>query len=501
MIQTRYNPVTYSAPSDSESSDDETVESFIKLTISSKNPCQPQVHYHSSCRHYGKATHHDSQSKKDDNDSRARLKLHQISLAKARNLVQEQNKKRQHEELQRLKQHISSLNSQFNQQQTDLEKDFATYKASKTKVVDDAIAVDKKNQEEEMKNKAAAKEKEEKEAKEKEALAEKNKALALKNKAEAEATAQKNKKLSSNRGGASSTGLEEYKKHMKVIENYKTVIKPKLDSNEAFRKQCFEARRLIKRTVAQIQYKSQVILDKWKVLENHLLKVKSQSEDAYHVLLNYLGKALLLQVRQEVDGAAFSAYFLAKMTALLCGSVPDLKDYIYGRLLKRCPYLVPNFFDDNPNLDHSAIKRLLHYQYDEQKNEFQPFLQHATQQRCYVMFFAALITTTTNGPGLPNNPFAIGLGWTWFARMLNMAQREINPLLLHGFLEIAGRHLLAAYPQQFPKALRLLYDQVIPTIPVHHAKDNVGAITSLKIYLEDYFQTGMLTPIPEVPPK
>ncbi|CAO3611662.1 unnamed protein product [Cunninghamella echinulata] len=283
---------------------------------------------------------------------------------------------------------------------------------------------------------------------------------------------------------------------MTTIENYKTNIRPRLQE-DAFRKQCFEARRVIKRTIIQIQFKEQIIIEKYKVLYNHLLTIKNQSNDAFHVLLNHLAKALLLQVRQEVDGSPFAAYFLGRLAVLLSGSIPEFKDYLFGRLLKRCPYLVPNYFDDDVTLSQEEIKKLLHYQYDEEKKEFQNFLQYAPKQRCYVMFFAAMIIFSP-GNGYPANPFPISLGWTWCARIMNMAQREITPLLIHSFLEIAGNHMLRAYPRQFPKVLDLLYHQILPSAPVHPTKDNVSHITGLKLYLEDYFKTGKLVPIPEV---
>jgi hypothetical protein len=56
-------------------------------------------------------------------------------------------------------------------------------------------------------------------------------------------------------------GLEEYKKYYATIENYRTVIRPKLE-DPVFRKQCFEARKVIKRTIAQLQPSHHVILEK-----------------------------------------------------------------------------------------------------------------------------------------------------------------------------------------------------------------------------------------------
>ncbi|CAO3598367.1 unnamed protein product [Absidia cylindrospora] len=443
-----------------------------------------------------------------------RLRAHRERLEQQRQLHLKQQLQRQADEFAKIEKLMESMKVSLANKEKELDRLFDADTAKHQKLIDDAIAYDLTKFEQEEKQRKAKDDAEKKE------LEEKKQQLEAKTKAKAQRKALKEleqKKLASNNGAASTTGLEEYKKHMAAIENYKKTIKPKLQ-DPTFRKQCFEARRLIKRTIIQIQFKNDIIIEKYQVLRDHLLSVKNQSVDAFHVLLNHLGKALMLQVRQEVDGAPFSAYFLAKLAALLSGAVPEFQDYLYGRLLKRCPYLVPNYFDFDSvsicaymctmtnhcfslfciqTLSHDEIKKLLHYQYDNEKKEFQPFLQYAPKQRCYVMFFAALITTVP-GSGFPENPFRMGLGWTWCARIMNMAQRDITPMLIHGFLEIAGNRMVQAYPRQFPKMLRLLYDQIIPTMPIHPTKDNVSAISVLKMYLEDYFNTGNMVPIPEV---
>lgn len=56
-------------------------------------------------------------------------------------------------------------------------------------------------------------------------------------------------------------GLEEYKKYFEKIEAYKANIRPKLQ-NDVFRKQCFQAKLVIKRTVSQLQADHRVIAEK-----------------------------------------------------------------------------------------------------------------------------------------------------------------------------------------------------------------------------------------------
>ncbi|KAI8338451.1 GLE1-like protein-domain-containing protein [Chlamydoabsidia padenii] len=412
-----------------------------------------------------------------------------------RQLHLEQQRQKHNAEIDKIQKLIASMKVSLADKEKELDSLLEADTKKDQKSIDDAIAydLDKFEQEEKLRKAKDDAEKKEQEEK-KQQLEAKNKAIAEK---EALRKAQE-KKLASNMGAASTAGLEEYNRHMEAINNFKKNIKPKLQ-DPTFRKQCFEARRLIKRSITQIQYRSNVIIEKYEQIRDHILSIKNQSQDAFHVLLNHVGKSLLLQVRQEVNGAPFSAYFLAKLAVLLAGAIPEFKDYLYGRLLKRCPYLVPNYFDFDPSLSSDQIKTLLHYEKVVDSTSFQPFLQHAGLQKCYVMFFAAMITTVT-GNGYPANPFNTGLGWTWCARIMNMSQREITPFLIHGFLEIAGHQMIQVYPRQFPKMMRLLYDKVLPTVPIMPEKDNAGVIATLKSYLEEYFQTGKMVPIPEVMP-
>lgn len=83
-------------------------------------------------------------------------------------------------------------------------------------------------------------------------------------------------------------------------------------------------------------------------MNNHLMTIKNQSEDAFQVMLNFLAKVFLLQVKQEIHATPHAAYFLARFAYLLCSTIPEFLDYLMGRLLKRCPYLIPQYHDDDP---------------------------------------------------------------------------------------------------------------------------------------------------------
>lgn len=55
----------------------------------------------------------------------------------------------------------------------------------------------------------------------------------------------------------------------------------------------------------------------------------------------------------------------------------------------------------------------------------------------------------------------LGLGWRWFADILNLPPRpNITLILLRVFLEEAGEMMMKAYPPQFPKIISLIRKKV-----------------------------------------
>lgn len=123
-------------------------------------------------------------------------------------------------------------------------------------------------------------------------------------------------------------------------------------------------------------------------------------------------------------------------------------------------------------------------------------MEHAESQHCYVMFYGALCQTLPD-PGQPENPFPISHAWIWLARICNMPPREITPILVSGFLEVTAKRLLEAYPNQTPKLLRLLRDEVCPSyIPISNV-DNKASISRIEMFLDDYFNKGQVNALPE----
>jgi hypothetical protein len=78
------------------------------------------------------------------------------------------------------------------------------------------------------------------------------------------------------------------------------------------------------------------------------MSVKKESYEAFEVMLNSLAKIFLGQVKQEIHTLHNAGYHLARFAYLMCSTVPEFLDYLMGRLIKRCQYLIPRYHDDDP---------------------------------------------------------------------------------------------------------------------------------------------------------
>ncbi|KAG2228591.1 hypothetical protein INT48_006016 [Thamnidium elegans] len=296
------------------------------------------------------------------------------------------------------------------------------------------------------------------------------------------------------------SGLEEFKKYYAKIEHYKVAFKPKMD-DAAFSKAWFIKKKGIKRTISQLTSNHEFIFTKYKEIYALLMNIKQESNDAFEVTLNYLSKEILRQVEVDVSNKPYCAYIFARFTYMICSSIPEFTDYLLGRLYKRCPYIVPQFHDDDPTLSKKEMQKRLRYTYsDKQEKVGETFLLHAERNKGFIMFYVALCSTIPD-PGHPQNPFSIKSVWIYLARLLNMSLRPISPFLVGGVLNIAGKGLLDNYPNQAPKLFRLLQDTVLPLMLAERTNDSNSAIISVGNFLSTYFEKGVAEIISETPPE
>ncbi|KAI8095701.1 GLE1-like protein-domain-containing protein [Thamnidium elegans] len=412
-----------------------------------------------------------------------KLQQHQLKVEKEREMFLEKLRKKKEEDKKKYDSIMSEL-SNLTLDEKKLDKEFQEELAKQRKSVEEAIAYDRKIRETETAEARSKAEKEQKELEQEELKKKENEKL---------------KKMKES-NATSLSGLEEFKKYYAKIEHYKVAFKPKMD-DAAFSKAWFIKKKGIKRTISQLTSNHEFIFTKYKEIYALLMNIKQESNDAFEVTLNYLSKEILRQVEVDVSNKPYCAYIFARFTYMICSSIPEFTDYLLGRLYKRCPYIVPQFHDDDPTLSKKEMQKRLRYTYsDKQEKVGETFLLHAERNKGFIMFYVALCSTIPD-PGHPQNPFSIKSVWIYLARLLNMSLRPISPFLVGGVLNIAGKGLLDNYPNQAPKLFRLLQDTVLPLMLAERTNDSNSAIISVGNFLSTYFEKGVAEIISETPPE
>ncbi|GAA5809357.1 hypothetical protein MFLAVUS_002765 [Mucor flavus] len=411
-----------------------------------------------------------------------KLQQHQLNVQKERENYLETLRKKKEEE-KKIYDSLLTEVSNLTLDEEKLNKEFQDELKKQRKAVEEAIAYDRKRTETET---AEARSKAEKEQKELEAKERKEKEI---------------KKLKEMQDSdASLSGLEYFKKYYAKIEQYRDTFKPKLQ-DAAFSKAWFKRKSGIRRTISQLTSNHEFIFTKYKDIYALLMSIKQESNDAYEITLNYLAKEILGQVAQDVANKPYCAYIYARFTYMICSSIPEFTDYLLGRLYKRCPYVVPQFYDGDPNISDKELRAKLRYTYSDKKEKIlETFLIHGERNRGFIMFYVGLCQTIPD-PGHPPNPFAIKDAWLYLVRLLNMSLRAITPFLVIAVLDIAGKRLLESYPNQMPKIFRMLRNTVLPMMIADVHSDAKSAVQQIDIFLSAYFEKGIAQVVSETPPE
>ncbi|KAI9495285.1 GLE1-like protein-domain-containing protein [Zychaea mexicana] len=487
------NSVVYSCPSDSDDSDLEDTATKFKQ----KNPNFKKVPELASLalpvdilQAYKLNVVQNNSKRAIDTSSAVKQQAHKQELDQMKKDILEKQNRKIEEDLERIRMGLSSLDVKFTTLEKELDEEYNQYVVELSERVKNAIQIDKEKQ---------AKLKAQKEAEAKAQREKEQKSLEDKQKAEAADKARKEKEekarmQQAKQSSASVNGIELYATYMKRIEYYREHYKPKLQ-DQKFRSTVFKERMPIKRYLKQLQFKREVVDQRFKAIRDRLLAARSQSEDAFHILLNYTAKDFLRQARSEISSISWGAYFYARFAMLLGAAIPEFMEYLLARLYKRCPYMIPNYHDGS-DVSIDDIKRLQRYEHvDDEKKEFQTIDMHYLYQYSYVMFFAALVQMGQQLGSDPPNPHGIENGWLWLARICNVPPRPITPGLIHSFLQIAGRGLLRAYPRQAYKIYQVIFNDVLPATP--KSRENASPLNELHRLLEDFFTTGEMSKMPE----
>ncbi|KAI8057639.1 GLE1-like protein-domain-containing protein [Syncephalis plumigaleata] len=163
---------------------------------------------------------------------------------------------------------------------------------------------------------------------------------------------------------------------------------------------------------------------------------------------------------------------------------PPLIKFMAGRLMKNCPYVIPDYIIRQPGQSDEAYRKVLGYASNEEAEQYK-------ERMCgMVALFSAIVQTTPSGNN--PNPYGMLYGWRWLACILNRSPHTITPMLINTFLEIAGPALLEVYGDQARKLLQFIIQDYVPRLP----PKSPAANSRLKSFLEEYMATGRIKDFP-----
>ncbi|KAJ3383395.1 hypothetical protein HDU84_003639 [Entophlyctis sp. JEL0112] len=237
--------------------------------------------------------------------------------------------------------------------------------------------------------------------------------------------------------------------YLKLVANIKKEIKPSIMSNPAYSgMKARGARMKINQAVGQVTQSRAKMREIALTIDNVLSSAQADSK-FYTYLLDVTAKSLCMQADTEVSVHPVKGPALGQVAVMLFDKHPPLLAILLGRLMKRCPYIVPMYCRRTEGeTEDEFLKR---QRYKQSDGEWETEERYCERMCGMIRFYAAIVQTNSK-----SHAQEIDFGWQWLARILNMNPRKITPQLIWSFLQPAARPVVSIYAD----------NQVVATAPL-----------------------------------
>ncbi|KAH6582555.1 hypothetical protein BASA61_008454 [Batrachochytrium salamandrivorans] len=271
--------------------------------------------------------------------------------------------------------------------------------------------------------------------------------------------------------------------YIESVMRIKNTVKPAVMGNPALCNRVFSAKMSITQRTGQLTRSQKKVVEIVKSLHVNLTEASSDPQ-LYELVMDLTAKQIIKQAETEVAVKRNMAFPLAIVCVLLFEKHPQFLSIFLGRLMKKCPFIVPRYIRKLPS--DSLADYMKRSGYKEIDGKLESEIQYG-ERMCGILSLYAAIVQTSNIP----NSYNIANGWVWMSRILNMKPRRITTLLLYTFLEIAGNALVTTYKRQAIKLVRYIVQVLIPMAP---AAANAST-TRLALFLDEtVLKTGNMPP-------
>lgn len=235
-----------------------------------------------------------------------------------------------------------------------------------------------------------------------------------------------------------------------IIHKIKTEVVAPISEKKELKNYCFTQKRKITPRLGQITKSNSQIMKITQLLQQTFQEARNTDPLVYKWVLNFFCKSVVKQAEAEVAVNPISAYPLAKVCLLLQTQNADLKDLLFARLQKNCPWVIPFWYDHGTENGKKKMgfKKLSdgHWEQNTTYNE--------RQCGIFAVYAAILSLDDSLAPE----------SWRTFSRLLNLpspsqlmkSDLELGQTLcsiVSTYLDIAGQSLLRIYGRQAKKLI------------------------------------------------
>ncbi|KAI8848706.1 GLE1-like protein-domain-containing protein [Chytridium lagenaria] len=259
------------------------------------------------------------------------------------------------------------------------------------------------------------------------------------------------------------------------IHMIKEEIRPRFSGDPAMGNFFMKHRMRLTKSVGQLTNSRSKIMATAKSIDEALKAGKQVSEVMWLMLMDALGKSICKQAETEAAVQRTKAFPLALVSILIYESHPKFMMILFGRLMKKCPYLIPRHPKMRPSESLDEYLKRLGMKKDGEgirENE-----DKYNERMCgLVAIFAAIVQMQQ-----AKNVIGMDFGWQWVARIISQKPTPVTAMVLHSFFEIAGYQFTNDYQAQAFKLYEYILRRCIPVME----EVNVASAVRLEILLSD----------------
>lgn len=249
--------------------------------------------------------------------------------------------------------------------------------------------------------------------------------------------------------------LQQSQQYLDVLLNAKA-LNAQVKQNREMATEALKYRMKFTTKLGAVTNSRKHILQFIKEINLSLSEGRMKSPMLYGWLLNNLAKQFVKQAENEVSVNMKKAFPLAALCALLFTQHPELITFVMGKLVKKCPYVVPQYAKREPGETEDQMRTKLAYKKPD-GDAYETEHQYQERMKGMLAFYLAIAQTDLTPYSL-SSAYPPAHLWQWLSRILNMTARKITPGLVETFLSIAGHVFVKVYGRQADKIIQFIHN-------------------------------------------